>query len=163
MAQEKKKVEIEYVPAVREFDNTRNLIVNISDPTNKQRKFEILWEKPVLADGLEVAEAFAKSRYDCELQDIVDAGIRAFSTRPDYPSALAEFDKDGKLVGLRDGGHERAQGLADIYTCGRKASDGQSVKAKAKQADQMNEKLAAAGVANLDELLAKAREMGLVQ
>lgn len=158
-----------YVPAVREFDNQRTMITNIRNPLNKDEFFEILWPVPQIADGLEAAEAECKERYDCNLQTIIDAGIRNFTTRPDYLGVGFEFEKDEKgneirkrPLSLKPDGHEQMQILADGFQPGRTQRTGESVKAKAAKADQMESKLKEAGVANLDELLAKAREMGIV-
>lgn len=163
------KKEFEYVPAIREFDNQRTMITNIRNPLNKDQFFEILWDVPQMADGVEAAEAQCKERYDCDLQTLIEAGIRNFTTRPDYLGVGFEFAKDEKgndirkqPLSLKPNGHEEMQILADGFQPGRTQRTGESVKAKAAKADAMDKKLAEAGVQNLDDLLAKAKEMGLV-
>ena len=100
------KREIVYHPAIREFDNTKNLITNIGFTAKADEKFEILWPIPESDDE-------CMERYDCKLAVLTQAGVRQFSTRPDYK--LVGFDDDGEL---KDGGHEAMQELADGYKVG---------------------------------------------
>jgi hypothetical protein len=163
-----KKPEHIYIPAVREFDNQRTMITNIRNPLNKLEFFEVLWDVPQMADGVEAAEAACQERYGCNLQTVIEAGIRNFTTRPDYLSVGFEFEKDEKgndirkqPLAMKPNGHEEMQTLADGFQPGRPQRVGESVKAKAAKADAMEAKLKEFGVSNLDDLLAKAAEMGL--
>lgn len=163
------KKEFEYIPAIREFDNQRTMITNIRNPLNKDQFFEILWDVPQMADGVEAAEAQCKERYDCDLQTLIEAGIRNFTTRPDYLAVGFEFAQDEKgndirkqPVALKSNGHEEMQTLADGFQPGRTQRTGESVKAKAAKADQMDKKLAEYGVTDLEVILARAKEMGLI-
>lgn len=106
---EDKKREITYEPAIREFDNSRTLITNIGFTAKSDVKYEIIWDIPATDEE-------AKDRYDCTLQDLVTAGVRQLSTRPDYKSV--GFDEN--TGELKDGGHEAMQTLADGYKVGQR-------------------------------------------
>ena len=100
------KREITYHPAIREFDNTKNLITNIGFTAKADEKYEILW--PIPSD-----DAGCMERYDCSLAVLIQAGVRQFSTRPDYKTVGFEDSGD-----LKDEGHEAMQVLADGYKVG---------------------------------------------
>lgn len=165
MAKANEKV---YHPAVIEYDRARSLITNIRNPLAPDEFFEIVFPVPQLSDGLEAAEAECKKRYDCSLQDIIAAGIRNASTRPDYIQAGFEGTVDEKTkkftpTSQKTDAHQQMQGLADVYTMGTKARTGESVKAKAAKAEAMENKLKAIGVTDFDAFLARAKEMGIVE
>jgi len=100
------KREIVYHPAIREFDNTANLITNIGWTAKADEKYEILWPIPSTDEE-------CKARYDCSLDVLIQAGVRQFSTRPDYKTV--GFDDAGDL---KPAGHEAMQELADGYKVG---------------------------------------------
>lgn len=108
MSETTEKREIVYEPAVREFDNNSTLITNIGFTAKSDIKYEILWAIPSTDEE-------AKERYDCELKDLVMAGVRQLSTRPDYKAV--GFNEDGSL---KEGGHEAMQELADGYKVGQR-------------------------------------------
>ena len=147
-ANETKKKEIEYVPAVREFDNAKTLITSVGFTAGAKVRYEILWPIPSTDEE-------AQERYDCTLADLITAGVRQYSTRPDYKAV--GFDDDGNL---KPDGHEEMQKLADGYKVGqRQVGTGakavvKTVKAAEKQLDM-----------SLDEMvkkLAELKEQGLL-
>ena len=131
-----------YHAPVREFDNNKSLITRIGFTANSDEKFEIVWDIPATDEE-------AKSRYDCELKDLVVAGIRQFSTRPNYKDV--GFDEDGTL---KAEGHEAMQIMADGYQVGRQATgiSQKAVVAKVKAAESE------LGMTH-DEMVAKMKEM----
>ena len=100
------KREITYHPAIREFDNTKNLLTNIGFTAKADEKYEILWPIPA-------SDEECMKRYDCSLAVLIQAGVRQFSTRPDYKTV--GFTDDGEL---KPEGHEAMQTLADGYKVG---------------------------------------------
>ena len=98
--------EIDYHAPVVEFDNTKTLITNIGFTAKSDEKFQIAWLIPSTDEE-------AKDRYDCDLAVLIQAGIRQFSTRPDYKEV--GFEADGTL---KEDGHEAMQELADGYKVG---------------------------------------------
>lgn len=100
------KREIDYHAPVVEFDNTKTLITNIGFTAKSDEKFQIAWLIPSTDEE-------AKDRYDCDLAVLIQAGIRQFSTRPDYKEV--GFEADGTL---KEDGHEAMQELADGYKVG---------------------------------------------
>lgn len=157
----KEKREIKSNAPVREFDNTKNLVTTVKNPLDKDEVFEIIWLIPE-------SDEEAMERYDCTMADLVASGVRNLSYRPDYIESGFVFeetkDADGKVidrypVALKEGGHEAMQELADNYRVGRTAQPGQSVKAKAARVAAVEKQL---GGMTIEELLAKAKEMGIV-
>jgi hypothetical protein len=65
---------------------------------------------PVMVD-----EEFLKERYNMTLLEVVQAGVRQISTRPDYNSA---FGADGTVD------HEKMQSIANAYKPGSRMSAG---------------------------------------
>ena len=61
------KREIIYNPAIREFDNTKNLITNIGFTAKADEKYEILWPIPESDDE-------CQARYDCKLAVLKELG-----------------------------------------------------------------------------------------
>lgn len=141
MADETKR-EIVYEPAIREFDNTKNLITNIGFTAKSDVKYEILWPIPETDEE-------AKDRYDCTLNDLVRAGIRQLSTRPNYK--LVGFEDDGTL---KDDGHEAMQALADNYKVGQRVV-GQSQKATVQKVKKAESDLGM----DLDTMVKKMAEL----
>ena len=136
------KREIVYNPAVREFDNTKNLITNIGFTAKADEKFEILWIIPE-------SDEESMERYDCKLAVLVQAGVRQLSTRPDYKTV--GFDDDGTL---KPKGHEAMQDLADGYKVGARVV-GVSQKATLAKVKKAETDL---GMSH-DEMVAKMLEM----
>lgn len=137
-----KKEEIEYVPAVREFDNTRTLITNVGFTAGAKVRYEVIWDIPA-------TDKEAQARYDCTLQDLIAAGVRQYSTRPDYKAV--GFDDDGNL---KPDGHEEMQKLADGYKVGQRAV-GTGAKAVVQKVKRTEAELGM----TFDEMAAKIKEM----
>jgi len=109
MAEKEAKKEIVYVPAIREYDNTKSLITNVGSARGVSTRYEIIFDIP------ETDEACI-ARYGIGIKDLVTAGVRQLSTHVDYASV--GFDEDGNL---KEDGHKAMQELADGYTVGRKS------------------------------------------
>ena len=120
-----------------------HITTNIGFGRKAEEKYSIYW--PVPTD-----EAGAQARYGCSLEKIISAGVRGFSTRPDYPAVM--FNGDGTL---KPGGHEAGQELADGYRPGARVL-GESIKKKASAADEL---MAEFGVSSMAELREKALEL----
>ncbi len=104
--------EISYHAPVREFDNTKNMITRIGFTAKADEKFEILWPIPE-------SDEESQERYDCSLAVLIQAGIRQFSTRPDYKETGFYTDPDKEnYAQLKPNGHEAMQKLADDYKVG---------------------------------------------
>lgn len=127
MPQEEKK-EIVYHPAVRAFDNKTTLITNVGFTAKADERFEILWMVPTTDEE-------AKDRYSCDLATLITAGIRQFSTRPNYKDV--GFEEDGEL---KPNGHQAMQDLADGYEVGQRAA-GPSQKIMAQKAKKAEAEL----------------------
>jgi len=151
---ENDKKEKNYFAPVVEFDNKTSLITRIGFTASATDKYEIVW--PIPANDEE-----AKDRYDCTIQDLVEAGIRQLSTRPNYKEAGFFTDKDKENYGeLRPGGHEAMQELADSYKIGvRKA--GVSQKATVKKVKTAEAELDMS-FDDMVKKLAELKEQGLV-
>ena len=102
-------VEIEHVPAVRVFDNTREIITNIGVSRGAKTRYEIIFPIPKTDEE-------STNRYGCPLSTLIEAVVRQFATRVDYKAV--GFDDAGNL---KPGGHQAMQDLADGYTIGRKS------------------------------------------
>lgn len=139
---ENEKREIVYEPAIREFDNTKNLITNIGFTAKSDVKYEILWLIPETDEE-------CKERYDCELKDLIAAGVRQLSTRPDYKSV--GFHDTGEL---KENGHEAMQDLADGYKVGQRQV-GVSQKATVQKVKKAEGELGM----SLDEMVKKMAEL----
>lgn len=118
---ENNKREIEYCAPVREFDNKTNLITNIGFTAKSDVKYQILW-------GVPTTDEECQKRYDCSLAVLIEAGIRQFSTRPNYKDV--GFEEDGTL---KPEGHEAMQVLADGYQVGQRTT-GVTLKVMAQKA-----------------------------
>lgn len=142
MSENEKNREIVYEPAVREFDNNSTLITNIGFTAKSDTKYEILWQIPQTDEE-------AKERYDCELKDLITAGVRQLSTRPDYKSV--GFNEDGTL---KEDGHQAMQDLADGYKVGQRQV-GVSQKATVQKVKKAEGELGM----SLDEMVKKMAEL----
>ena len=143
MAEESKKKEIMYVPAIREYDNTKNLITNVGSARGVSTRYEIIFSIPETNE-----EAIA--RYGIELKDLITAGVRQLSTHVDYASV--GFDEEGNL---KEDGHKAMQDLADGYTVGRKSDP---TKASDKKLATEAKKAQAELGMSMSEMLAKMKE-----
>lgn len=140
--------DIEYHAPVREFDNTKNLITRIGFTAKADEKFEILWSIPE-------SDEECQERYDCSLAVLIQAGIRQFSTRPDYKDSGFFTDPDkANYGGLKEDGHEAMQTLADGYKVGARVV-GVSQKAVVQKVKQAEAEL---GMSH-DEMVSKLKEM----
>lgn len=146
---ENKKDEINYIAPVVEFDNKRSIVTNIGFTAKSKDKYQIVWPVPQVSDGLEIAEAESKDRYDCDIQTLIEAGIRQFTTRPDYKGV--GFNDDGTL---KPDGHEEMQKLADGYKVGQRQV-GVGVKAVAQRAKKAEEEVGM----TLEQMTAKIKEL----
>lgn len=140
MTEEKR--EIDYHAPIREFDNTKNIVTNIGFKGNSDEKYQILWPIPE-------SDAECQERYDCKLAVLIQAGVRQFSTRPDYKTV--GFEDNGEL---KDGGHDAMQELADGYKVGARVV-GVSQKAMVQKVKKAEAELGM----SFDELVAKSKEM----
>jgi len=106
------KREIDYHAPVREFDNTRHLVTNVGFTAKSDEKFQILWLIPSTDEE-------AKERYNCSLTVLIQAGVRQFSTRPNYKDIGFFCDVDKESYGeLKENGHQLMQDVADKYKVG---------------------------------------------
>ena len=143
MSEDTTKREILYHAPVIEFDNKHTLITNIGYTAKADEKFQIAWPVPTTDEE-------AQTRYECPLADLVEAGIRQLSTRPDYKAV--GFDEDGNL---KPDGHLAMQTLADGYKVGQRAVAGASVKVMAQKAKKAEADLGM----TLEQMVAKMQEM----
>lgn len=123
------KREIDYHAPCVEFDNNKSLITNIGFTAKSDEKYQIVWLIPETDEE-------AKERYDCTLKDLVEAGIRQFSTRPNYKDV--GFEDTGEL---KPEGHLAMQTLADGYKVGQRATAGASQKVMAQKAKKAEAEL----------------------
>lgn len=140
------KREIIYIEPVVPFNEASDVITYIGSSPSDDTKYGIVWSVPVTDEE-------AKDRYDCSLNDLIRAGVRQFTTRPNYKTV--GFDENGTLV---DGGHEAMQQLADSYKCGTRRGPSKSDKKLAAE-------LKSAGIADVAALkakLEKMKELGLL-
>ena len=138
------KKEITYVPAVREFDNTKSLITNVGSARGVSTRYEIIFDIPE-------TDVACVARYGIPLTDLISAGVRQLSTHVDYASV--GFDEVGNL---KEGGHEAMQTLADGYTVGRKSDP---VKAADKKAIADVKNTASELKMTVAEMMAKMKEL----
>lgn len=109
MSEEKStKREIVYHPPVVDYDNKVQLTTAIGFGRKPDEKYEIVWDVPKNDED-------CKARYDCELKTLIEAGVRQFSTRPNYQDV--GFDENGVL---KPDGHLEMQKLADGYKVGQR-------------------------------------------
>lgn len=144
------KREIDYHAPVVEFDNNKSLTTSIGFTAKSDEKYEIVWLVPETNEE-------CQARYDCPLSELVRAGVRQLSTRPDYKTVGFHdtTDKTDPNYGtLKAEGHEAMQDLADGYQVGKRvAGVGQKVMAqKAKKAE------AELGM-SMDEIMATMKSM----
>jgi len=142
------KREIDYHAPVREFDNTKNLVTNVGFTAKADEKYQILW--PIPSSDEECQE-----RYDCSLAVLIQAGVRQFSTRPNYKEAGFFCDPDKESYGeLKEDGHQAMQDMADSYKVGTRVV-GVSQKALAAKAKKAEDSLGM----SIEKMTAKLLEM----
>jgi hypothetical protein len=142
------KREIEYHAPVREFDNKINLVTNVGFTAKSDEKFQILWLIPSTDEE-------SKERYDCSLAVLIQAGVRQFSTRPNYKDAGFFCDPDKESYGdLKENGHQAMQDTADGYKVGARVV-GVSQKVLADKAKIAEDKTGM----SIEEMQAKILEM----
>ena len=147
-------------PPVVEYDRERYLVTRIRNPLDPEAADEIVWLVPQ-------SDEECQERYGCDLKILIAAGVRNFTTRPDYYQSGYEGETvDGKFVPSerKADAQEQMQGLADAYQPGRVATAGPSQKAKAKKHDELAKlsKEVEGGEMSPEDFLAKAKEMGLL-
>ena len=143
MAEKTEKKEIVYVPAIREYDNTKSLITNVGSARGVSTRYEIIFDVPE-------NDADCITRYGIGIKDLVTAGVRQLSTHVDYASV--GFDDEGNL---KEDGHKAMQDLADGYTVGRKSDP---TKASDKKLATEAKKAQAELGMSMSEMLAKMKE-----
>jgi len=116
------------------IQSDKRLQTNIGFTAKTTEKFEIYWLVPDTDEE-------CKERYDCELKDLITAGVRQLTTRPDYKSV--GFEEDGAL---KPNGHAEMQKMADGYKVGQRQAATGGQKAKAKKWDTVNSGLTAMGI-----------------
>ncbi len=153
------KREIEYHAPVREFDNKKHLVTNIGFTAKAAEKYQIIWLVPETDEECE-------ERYDCKLIELISAGVRQLSTRPDYKTvgfyAAGDIDsngvkiaKDSVFIGtLKPEGHEAMQSLADGYQVGKRVV-GTGQKVMAQKAVAAEKELGM----SMEEMVAKMKAM----
>ena len=103
------KKEIEYVdPTINVGED--DVVTYIGSTRGANTKYGVVF--PVMVD-----EDFLKERYNMTLKEVVQAGIRQISTRPNYGEC---FTADGV-------DHEKMQKIADDYKPGSRAAAGPKV------------------------------------
>lgn len=100
------KKEISYIPPINSYDEATTVVTFIGVGRGAAVRYGITFPIPSTNEE-------CKSRYNCELKDLIEKGIRAISTAPAYQGA--GFDEEGNLV---NGGHAKMQSLADGYKIG---------------------------------------------
>ena len=169
MPEKEKKPEIVYVDSpshdamIEEYTNEQVLTsyIKVKGQPDLER-YGVDFFCPKVAEDLsnvsDVNQALA-ARYDCDINCIIAAGIRQFTTRPNYP-AVTHDDEDN----VKDNFHQEMQTLADGYQAGRRTAAGPTQKAKAQRLDKI-QKTAADMDMDLEKMIAAAKaaqEAGLV-
>jgi len=154
MSENTEKKEITYIEPIVEYDAEKSVVTNIGFTAGSEVRYGIVFQIPTTDEE-------AKSRYDCDLNELVKLGVKQITTRPSYKSV--GFDEAGNLV---DGGHEAMQTLADEYRVGKKATGGagrmtiKKAKAEADAAKKVAADLAAQVGMSVDDvtaMIAKAK------
>ncbi len=160
------KVETIPITAIREdYDNTRVIFFTTTNPLNRKQKFEMIAPVPLASDGLEAMEEMLKERYDCNVDYVVQRGVRAMTTQPDYPGEITEFTMEGKkrvYTSLKENAHELAQAAFDNFKVGKRSTAGPTQKRKAAELDAANAELKKSGIDSVGELIAKAKAAGII-
>ena len=109
--------------AAEKIPSSQRLVTNIGAFRGSTEKHEVYFLVPSTDEE-------AVERYDCQLEDLVEMGVRQIATRIDYPSVM--YDEAGDL---KEGGHAAGQELADGYRVGAKRVAGATQKKKAAELD----------------------------
>lgn len=142
MSEKTEKREIVYHPPVVDYDNKTQITTAIGYGRKPDEKYEIVWDVPS-------TDAQCQERYDCDLKTLIEAGVRQFSTRPNYQDV--GFETDGTL---KTDGHLEMQKLADGYKVGQRQV-GTSQKATVQKVKQAEAQLDM----SLDEMVKKMAEL----
>jgi hypothetical protein len=162
------------IPTTREgFENDRVIFVNVNIPPAliDKTKVEVVYDVPLVSDGLEAMEEMVKGRYECDLQTVINRGIRSISTGPNYPSFVCDTDPDSKTVKyigfkpefVNENGEPDLDKIASTYqdaadncVAARKAEPGKAtiVKKKAAKLDSLNEMAKKLGYGSVEEFMA---------
>jgi len=148
--------EIEHIAGNKPDDGKEYLHTNIGFNRAADTKYEVYWLLPVtgIREDLIALSEECQKRYDCTLVDLIESGVRQFTTRPDYQGV--GFDAFGNL---KEDGHKFMQDMADNYKAGARVAASGGVKAKAKKLDTMVEKYGAGSQEELEARLAKMIEL----
>lgn len=138
--------EIEHIAGIKPDDGKTYLHTNIGFARSSDVKYEVYWLIPT-------SDEESKERYDCNLDTLIESGIRQLTTRPDYKEV--GFSENGEL---KEGGHEAMQAMADNYKVGARVA-GEGVKSKAKKLDGMVTKYGGGSQEELEAKLAKMEEL----
>jgi hypothetical protein len=113
---------INYVdPIINAGDD--DVVTHIGVSRGANTKYGVVF--PVLNDA-----DFIKERYNMTILELLQAGVRQLSTRPNYDSAFAS---DGSVD------HAKLQAIADAYKPGSRVAAGPKVKVTAEQKEAQKE------------------------
>lgn len=104
------KKEISYIPPIGAYDENKTVVTFIGVGRGASIRYGITFPVPSTDEE-------SKKRYNCDLKDLVEKGVKAITTAPAYQSV--GFDEEGNLV---EDGHAKMQALADSYKVGIRAS-----------------------------------------
>uniref|UniRef100_A0A6H1ZDJ9 Uncharacterized protein n=1 Tax=viral metagenome TaxID=1070528 RepID=A0A6H1ZDJ9_9ZZZZ len=151
--------EIEHIAGDKPDDGKEYLHTNIGFTRAADVKYEIYWLLPVtdIKEELLALSEECKDRYDCNLVDLIESGVRQLTTRPDYKGV--GFTDAGEL---KENGHSFMQDMADNYKVGARVA-GEGIKSKAKKLDSLLERTGASSIEELEAKLAKLEAQGLLK
>ena len=162
---ENKKPELEYVaPILEGFNNEDYLVTNI-DLGKDNTRFSIAVSR-VRVDQATDLDDLNQRLIDswgeqCDLQAMIDNGLKQLSTRPNFKAAAADAIASGDWSEA----HKLAQSAMSDYRPGRKATTGTTAKATIAKAKALTGEARDLGFDNLDDMLAKVKllkEQGLI-
>ena len=137
---EKTKIESVAHPAIREYDNTKTLIVRTGSKRGAVNRFEIIWMVPTTDEE-------AKERYNCSLSDLIENGVQIISHAPDYATIFNGKDEYTPEL------HTELQNMADNYKVGTKRiGAGAKTKAEAAVGRAVQDKAKAFGYESVEEM-----------
>jgi len=127
--------DIKYIDPVVPTKGTENkdyIVTAIGRGRGAKTKYRLVYPVPQTDEE-------AQERYGVDLFAIRLAGVKAFTTGPDYSkhelAGKSVWQEDGTLV---PGGHEELQKLADGYKPGQRTA-GEGAKAKAAKFDELSQ------------------------
>jgi hypothetical protein len=140
--------EVTHHPGKNPHPREKTLITSVGFTAGVNDRFEVYW---LIPDSDEEAE----KAYKCKLKDLVEAGVRQLSTRPNYKDV--GFAEDGSL---KEGGHEAMQVMASGYEMGRRVA-GPGAKQQAAKMKAITAGLAELGIdadaMGTDEIIAAVK------